>query len=44
MIAGIVIACLVALLLIYMLVMRIFPDFLNGVLYTPEELEIINFK
>jgi len=41
---GIVIACLVALLLIYMLVMRIFPDFLNGVLYSPEELEIINFK
>ena len=40
----IVLICLVALLVIYMVVMRIFPDFLNGFLYTPEELEIINFK
>ena len=35
---------LFALVVIYMLVMRIFPDFMNNVLYTPEELEIINFK
>jgi hypothetical protein len=36
--------CVFALAVIYMLVMRIFPDFMNNVLYTPEELEIINFK
>ena len=41
---GIVIASLVALLIIYMVVMRLFPNLLNDVLYTPEELEIINFK
>lgn len=40
----IVLICVVALLVIYVVVMRIFPDFLNGFLYTPEELEIINFK
>lgn len=40
----IVLICVVALLVIYVVVMRIFPDFLNGFLYTQEELEIINFK
>lgn len=40
----IVLICVVALLVIYVVVMRLFPDFLNGFLYTPEELEIINFK
>ena len=40
----IVLICVVALLVIYVVVMRIFPDFLNGFLYTSEELEIINFK
>lgn len=41
---GMVVAGVVVLLVIYMLVMRIFPDFLNEILYTPEELEIINFR
>ena len=36
--------CVFALAVIYMLVMRIFPNFMNNILYTPEELEIINFK
>ncbi len=40
----IVLICVVVLLVIYVVVMRLFPDFLNGFLYTPEELEIINFK
>ena len=42
--AGRTIIGLGVLLVIYMLVMRIFPDFLNEILYTPEELEIINFR
>lgn len=41
---GMVVAGVIVLLVIYMLVMRIFPDFLNEILYTPEELEIINFR
>ena len=41
---GIVVACLVFLLVVYVAVMRLFPDFMNDVLYTPEELEIINFR
>lgn len=41
---GMVVASVIVLLVIYMLVMRIFPDFLNEILYTPEELEIINFR
>ena len=42
--AGIALASLVVLVMIYIVVMRVFPDFLNGLLYSPEELEIINFK
>ena len=41
---GITLASIAILLIIYMAVMRLFPDFLNGLLYTQEELEIINFK
>ena len=41
---GMVVAGVIVLLVIYMLVMRIFPDFLNEILYTPEELDIINFR
>ena len=40
----ITLASLVALLVIYVVVMRLFPDLFNGLLYTPEELEIINFR
>ena len=40
----IALASLVVLVVIYIVVMRVFPDFLNGLLYSPEELEIINFK
>lgn len=40
----IVIAVLIILLAVYVVAMRLFPDFLNNLLYTPEELEIINFK
>lgn len=40
----ITLASLVALLVIYVVVMRLFPDLFNSLLYTPEELEIINFK
>ncbi len=40
----IILASLVALLVIYVVVMRLFPDLFNSLLYTPEELEIINFK
>ena len=40
----IALASLVVLVMIYIVVMRVFPDFLNGLLYSPEELEIINFK
>ena len=40
----ITLASLVMLLAIYVVVMRMFPDLFNGLLYTPEELEIINFK
>ena len=40
----IALASLVALLVIYVVVMRLFPDLFNSLLYTPEELEIINFK
>mgnify|MGYP003292913798 CR=1 FL=1 len=40
----ITLASLVALLAIYVVVMRLFPDLFNSLLYTPEELEIINFK
>ena len=40
----IALASIVALFIIYIVVMRLFPDFLNGLLYSPEELEIINFK
>ena len=43
-VAGIVVASLIFILVIYMAVMRLFPDFLNEVLYSPEELEIIKFK
>lgn len=43
-IAGMIVAGIVILIVIYMLVMRMFPDFLNEILYTPEELEIINFR
>ena len=40
----IALASLVVLVVIYIVVMRVFPDFLNGLLYSPEELELINFK
>ena len=40
----IALASLVVLVVIYIVVMRVFPDFLNGLLYSPEELEIIKFK
>ena len=40
----ITLASLVALLVVYVVVMRLFPDLFNGLLYTPEELEIINFR
>lgn len=40
----VVLASLVALLVVYVVVMRLFPDLFNGLLYTPEELEIINFR
>ena len=40
----ITLASLVALLVIYVVVMRLFPDLFNSLLYTPEELEIINFR
>ena len=40
----IALASLVALLVIYVVVMRLFPDLFNSLLYTPEELEVINFK
>ena len=40
----ITLASIVALLVIYVVVMRLFPDLFNSLLYTPEELEIINFK
>ena len=43
-VAGIGVASLIFILVIYMAVMRLFPDFLNEVLYSPEELEIIKFK
>ena len=43
-VAVIVVASLIFILVIYMAVMRLFPDFLNEVLYSPEELEIIKFK
>ena len=41
---GITLAVAAALLIIYVVAMRVFPDFLNNLLYTSEELEIINFK
>lgn len=40
----ITLASIVALLVIYVVVMRLFPDLFNSLLYTPEELEIINFR
>ena len=40
----VVLASLVALLVVYVVVMRLFPELFNGLLYTPEELEIINFR
>ena len=40
----ITLASLVALLVVYVVVMRLFPELFNGLLYTPEELEIINFR
>ena len=40
----VILISLVALLVLYVVLMRLFPDLLNGLLYSPEELEIINFK
>ena len=40
----IAVAAVLLLLVIYAVVGRVFPDWIDGFLYTPEELEIINYR